>query len=317
MRAVITGPTGTIGMALIKKCIEERISVLAVCHKGSKRVSNIPQSPFVSVIEADLSELSDIDQRLKERYDIFYHLAWEGTTGAARNDMYLQNRNVKHTLDAVELAHRLGCNTFIGAGSQAEYGRVEGRLRPDTPTFPENGYGMAKLCAGQMSRGICERLRMRHIWVRILSVYGPYDGAGSMVSSTIRTLMDGGHAAFTPGGQVWDYLYGEDSAKALLLLAKKGISGKTYVLGSGQARPLKDYIMEIYQAVSEECLGVGSIGIGDLSYGEKQVMHLSADITQLTEDTGFKPEVTFAEGIRETVRSAMKPRDGGDGKTTL
>ena len=55
-------------------------------------------------------------------------------------------------MDAVNLAHRLGCEFFIGAGSQAEYGRVEGKLNAQVPTNPENGYGMAKLCAGQMSR---------------------------------------------------------------------------------------------------------------------------------------------------------------------
>lgn len=306
MKAVITGPTGAIGMALIKKCIEERVSLLAICHKGSGRIVNIPQSPFITVLEADLSELSTISDRIKERYDVFYHLAWEGTTGASRNDMYLQNQNVKYTLDAVELAYKLGCKTFIGAGSQAEYGRVEGQLTAKTPVFPESGYGIAKLCAGQMSRGMCERLQVKHIWVRILSVYGPYDGAESMVSSTIRTLMNGGHASFTPGKQMWDYLYSEDAARALYLLAEKGISGKTYVLGNGQSRALEEYIMEIYQAICEENPEEGSIGIGDLNYGEKQVMHLEADIAPLTRDTGFRPEVSFADGIRKTIRSAKE-----------
>lgn len=219
--------------------------------------------------------------------------------------MYLQNQNVRYTLDAAELAYRLGCTTFIGTGSQAEYGRVEGSLTPETPVHPENGYGMAKLCAGQMSRAICERLQMKHIWVRILSVYGPYDGAGSMVSSTIRTLMAGKHASFTPGEQRWDYLYSEDAARALCLLAENGISGRTYVLGSGRARPLKEYIMEIYRAVGEVNSKAGSIGIGDLSYGEKQVMHLEADLGQLVQDTGFKPQVSFEKGIRETIRECL------------
>lgn len=306
MKAVITGPTGAIGMALIKKCIQERVSLLAICHKGSGRIVNIPQSPFITVLEADLSELSAIPDRIKERYDVFFHLAWEGTTGSARNNMYLQNQNVKYTLDAVELAYKLGCKTFIGAGSQAEYGRVEGQLTAKTPVFPESGYGIAKLCAGQMSRGMCERLQMKHIWVRILSVYGPYDGVGSMVSSTIRTLMNGGHASFTPGKQMWDYLYSADAARALYLLAEKGISGKTYVLGNGQSRALEEYIMEIYQAICEENPEAGSIGIGDLNYGEKQVMHLEADIAPLTRDTGFRPEVSFADGIRKTIRSAKE-----------
>ncbi len=61
-------------------------------------------------------------------------------------------------------------SAFIGAGSQAEYGRVEGKLNSQVPAFPENGYGMAKLCAGQMTRIQCESWES-DIWTRILSVY--------------------------------------------------------------------------------------------------------------------------------------------------
>ena len=66
---------------------------------------------------------------------------------------------------------------------------------PTPPTRPENGYGMAKLCAGQMSRLECERLGLDHVWPRVLSVYGPYDGPSTMISSAIRTLL----ARWVPG----------------------------------------------------------------------------------------------------------------------
>lgn len=56
---------------------------------------------------------------------MMFHFGWMGTTGAARNDMDLQCRNIAYTIDAVRLAQRFGCKTFIGAGSQAEYGRTE------------------------------------------------------------------------------------------------------------------------------------------------------------------------------------------------
>ena len=201
------------------------------------------------MVETDLSEISRLSQLINDKYDVFYHLAWAGTTGKARNDMYLQNENIKFTLDAVELASKLGCKVFIGAGSQAEYGRYEGRLTPDTPVFPENGYGMAKLCAGQMSRIRCRELGIRHIWVRILSVYGPY-GKDDMISQTLRKIMAGEKAEFTLGEQIWDYLYSGDAARALLLLAEKGKEGKIYVLGSGETRKLRNYIEIIGEEAS-------------------------------------------------------------------
>lgn len=310
-KIVITGPTGAIGMALIKRCIEEKIHVVAVCHKKSVRIAQIPQSPYVQIVEADLADLSRLDKRElgladTESADIFYHFAWEGTTGASRNDMPLQIKNIQYTIEAAELAYRLGCGTFIGAGSQAEYGRVEGMLTAKTPVFPENGYGMAKLCAGQMSRQRCGALGMRHIWVRILSVYGPYDGQGSMVMSTIRKLAGGERAGFTSGEQMWDYLYSADAADAMLLLAEKGIRDKTYVLGSGQIKPLKDYILQIWQAVEEQNGFAGELGLGDVPYSEGQVMYLGADLAELSQDTGFEPRVTFEEGIRDTVGSIIR-----------
>ena len=237
-RAVITGPTGAIGMALITQCIREGWEVLAVCHRGSARISSIPVHPRVKILETELSELGQLEQVIEGRYDVFYHFAWAGTTGAARNDMYLQNQNVRYALDAVAAAKRFGCQLFIGAGSQAEYGRVEGLLRPDTPTFPEMGYGIGKLCAGQMTREYAHQLGMEHIWVRILSVYGPNDGTQSMVMSTILKLKNGEVPEFTKGEQLWDYLYSGDAANAFRLLGEKGCDGKVYVLGSGKARPL-------------------------------------------------------------------------------
>lgn len=291
-----------IGMALINKCIQDQIQVLAICHRGSSGICHIPQSSYVRVVEADLSEISQLSGSIEDKYDVFYHFAWAGTTGKARNDMYLQNENIKFTLDAVELASQLGCNVFIGAGSQAEYGRFEGRLTPDTPVFPENGYGMAKLCAGQMSRIRCRELGIRHIWVRILSVYGPY-GRADMISQTLRKMLAGQKAEFTPGEQVWDYLYSGDAARAMLLLAQKGKSGKVYVLGSGEARRLREYIEVMAKEAADFTGRESAIAFGEVPYGENQVMFLSADLEELCKDTGFVPEVSFAEGIRETMHA--------------
>lgn len=294
-RIVITGPTGAIGMALIKKCIEQRTAVLAICHKGSKRIANIPKNPLVEVLELDLADYHTFEPKGIEKYDVFYHLAWNGTFGDTRNDMPLQVKNIRYTLDAVALAKRLGCHTFVGAGSQAEYGRVEGLLRPDTPAFPENGYGMAKLCAGQMSRTVCEQLGMNHIWTRILSVYGPYDGKDTMVMSSIRKMLTNEPTEFTKGEQLWDYLYSEDAADALLALGTDGVHGKVYCLGSGEAHPLSWYI-EIMHKLSNS---TADIGLGKMPYRDKQVMHLQADISELQKDVGFEPKTSFEKGISQ------------------
>ncbi|SEW07828.1 NAD-dependent epimerase/dehydratase family protein [[Clostridium] fimetarium] len=296
-RVIITGPTGTIGIALIQKLISENIEVTAVCHVGSQRISRIPLSPLVKIVECSLSELGTLPSLLNGQYEVFYHFGWDGTFGNSRNNMHGQNLNVKYTLDAVEVASLLGCHTFIGAGSQAEYGRFEGKLSAQTPTNPENGYGIAKLCAGQMSRILCSQKNIKHIWTRILSVYGPFDGDKTMVMSTIGKLLNHERPEFTKGEQQWDYLFSEDVALAMYLLGEKGISGKIYCIGGGTVSPLSKYIETIKDNIDKNA----ELGLGDVPYGEKQVMYLCADITDLQEDVGFSPQFTFEEGIRKTI----------------
>lgn len=297
-RVAITGATGAIGMALIQKCITEQIEVWVFCRKSSKRINCIPRHPFVHLVECGLDELKELSAEGISRCEVFYHLAWASTIGTGRNDMYLQLKNVEYTLDAVHLAKRIGCETFIGAGSQAEYGRHENLLTPATPTFPENGYGMAKLCAGQMSRLECKKLGLRHIWTRILSVYGPYDGQMTMISMLIRKLLNGEKPLLTKAEQQWDYLYSQDAAQALFLLGLKGREDKIYCVGSGKMAPLYEYIEKVRLTVNP----AAELGIGEVPYGPNQVMFLGADISDLTKDTGFQPVTEFDEGIRKTVQ---------------
>ena len=295
-RAIITGATGMLGIALVKKLINENIHVTAIVRPGSSRVKRLPVHKNICIVECELSQLLLLKERLLERYDYFFHFAWEGTYGNARNDMPLQNANIKGTLAAVDLARHLGCTVFLGAGSQAEYGSVSGKLTPDTPTNPQTGYGMAKLCAGQMSRIMCQSYGIRHIWMRILSTYGPYDGMHTMVVSGILQMLQNQRPQYTKGEQMWDYLYCDDAANAFYLAALRGPDSAVYCLGSGNVRPLADYIRDIRDVVSPGC----DIGFGEIPYYPNQVMYLCADISSLTKDTGFMPEKNFKDGIFET-----------------
>lgn len=314
MKVVITGATGAIGHALIAECIKQNIEVLAICHRGSKRagmladeVGRMLQSKRIGLdcespdrlIKIEYLNLDEYATGLPSMpYDIFFHMAWSGTTGASRNDEALQQQNAAYSLDAVRLAKMLGCHTFVFAGSQAEYGRVEGKLTADTPTCPENEYGKYKLQAGEKTRALCESLSIKHIWARILSVYGPYDSKTSMIMSAISKLRNGEIAEFTKGEQQWDYLYSADAAKALLLAAMKGKHGRIYPIGSGSVRALSEYIQILKNQIDPHA----QIELGAVPYAPKQVMYLCADISQLKQDTGFEPKTEFEDGIREILR---------------
>ena len=307
-RAIITGPTGAVGVALINELTANEIDVIAVCRRGSKRMGAIPQGPNVHIVECNLDELWSLPEMLGVKdgeggYDAFYHFAWDGTFGESRQDTALQTKNIEYAIDAVHAANELGCKVFIGAGSQSEYGHVDGVLHPDTPCDPDNGYGIAKLAASRMSRIECEKIGIRQEWCRIVSLYGPYDGEYTMVMSNIIKMCNGENPKCTKGEQIWDYIYSKDAARAFRLVAERGTHGAIYLLGTGQTRLLKDYIYAIRDAV-EEITGIHTEPeIGAIPYYPNQAMHLEADISTLVYDTGFRPEYTFENGIRELVNT--------------
>ncbi len=302
--AVITGATGAIGRALISVCIEAGYEVLAVVHRNSQRASGLNKIDHCQVLRLDLSEYDKAMEEMKkqnitpEGCELFFHLAWMAPFGKDREKLPLQLENVKASLAAVRFAKALGCSTFVGAGSQAEYGRAGGKLSPDTPVFPETGYGVAKLCAGQMTKLACEQTGLKHMWTRILSVYGPHDGKQSLISVAINDMMKNKETSFSPCNQMWDYIYSVDAARALLFAARKGDHGCVYVIGSGEAHPLKEYIQEIAAVTGYK----KEIGFGKRPYNDKQVMYLQADVTKLQE-LGFKPQVSFEEGIRSIIET--------------
>jgi nucleoside-diphosphate-sugar epimerase len=297
-KVVITGPTGAVGYALISALIKQKIFVYAVSRRNSKRIKQIPQSEFVKVIECNLDELKDLPSMIDTEIDAFYHFGWDGTYGETRQDLYLQNKNIEFTLDAVNAAAKMGCKVFIGAGSQSEYGHISGVLHPVTPCNPDNGYGIAKLTACQMSRILCNKFGIRHEWCRIVSLYGPNDGEYTLISSLVRALKTEKHFKTTNGDQIWDYIYSKDAAQAFIKVAQRGKDGAVYLLGSGRTRTLKEYILAVKNIIGGEC----TIGFGEIPYYPNQVMHLEADISNLIEDTGFKINYSFEDGINDMLK---------------
>ena len=297
-RAVVSGVNGVIGRALLGVLARRGVEVLALVRAGSPRNSDIPSHPGLRVEQCSLEQMAELGAGWGQ-YDAFFHLAWQGTFGPGRSQVAAQAANIAYTLDAVSLAGRLGCEVFVGVGSQAEYGPVAWgqALTPSLCCRPKAVYGMAKLCAGQMSRVLCEQLGMRQVWGRVLSVYGPHDGENTLIMSAISRFEGGLCGAFTKAEQYWDYLYAEDAARALYHMAKGGKHGSTYVIGSGQGRVLREYILELREIVNPSC----ELHFGALPYAEHQPMYLRADLTALTADTGFVPQVPFDEGVRRTL----------------
>lgn len=297
----ITGVTSSIGIFVLQECLERGIPVAAIYRFSSPSASRVPDHPLVKKYDCDLQHLKELDPD-GFHCDAFLHLAWGFTVGEQRNNLKQQADNVQYALDAVELAGRFGCHAFMGAGSQAEYGPKQEDLTEDALPKPATAYGIAKLCAGQMTRLSCRNKGMRHIWPRILSTYGPCSPYQTVLYYTIRELLAGRVPQLSGGDQVWDFVYLRDTARALLALLEKGRDGEVYLVASGKTRLLKEFL----EKTRDEIDPALPLGLGAVPYGPATVMHLGADIAKIKQDTGWEPTTTFEDGIRETIEWVRK-----------
>jgi len=107
---------------------------------------------------------------------------------------------------------------------------------------------------------------------------------------------------FTKGEQIWDFIYLDDVANALYLMALYGVNHAIYPVASGAARPLKEYI----DILCKKLKVMDSSKIKIIPYGQGQVMHLEADISKLKKDTGWLPKVSFEDGIEQVIQFYRK-----------
>ena len=299
--AIITGPTGAVGVALINELIKQGTEVAAICRKGSSRISNIPFSSRVHVIECDMDDYDQLETNeflTSHKWDVFYHFAWKGPYGKDRNDFILQEENIKGTIDAVRIASKCGCRMFVGAGSQSEYGSVEGVISPKTECCPTTGYGVAKYCAGVMSRVLCGQMSINHIWCRIISLYGPYEGNYTMLMGSLEKMLRGEKTEYTKGDQIWDYIYSKDAATAFRMVGESDLTNKIYCFASGKHQKLREYIIKMRDCVNPKLL----VEFGTIPYYSHQTMNLNVDVSDLKNDLGFECQYSFEDGINDIIK---------------
>ena len=297
---VVTGATSMIGSALIRSCLRHGVSrIYAVVRAGSPKMARLPKDARIVMVECSADAYETLPDLIPEKCDVFYHIAWT-LTGISRNeDLLEQAKNVQYTLQALAAAKALGCEKFVGAGSQAEYGKLDiPSIGPDSPVNPVQAYGIAKYAAGKLAMEDAKKKNISCLWVRIFSVYGIFDKPTTMIASTIRKLLAGEHTAFTKGEQMWDYLFSEDAGDAFYLVGEKAGGHKVYCLGSGESRTVRSYIEDLRDIANPEA----ELGIGEIPYTPQTVMNLCADIRTLQADTGFSPKTSFSEGIRQTIQ---------------
>lgn len=296
-RVIITGGAGFVGNAVVRELLAHGTEVWAVVRPGPRRGngSRLEGLP-VQLVDCDLKNILELPQMMAERgFDAWYQFAWDGLFGDGLTDYHKQIANVEYVLNAICAASELGCRKFIGSGSISQY---ELQIESGLPNAGDKHrvYKTAKLACEYMGRSVAVEKNIDFIWPIITNIFGVGETSPRLINSMIRNLQAGKHQALSEGEQFYDFIYITDAAKAFRLIGEKGRGNRTYVIASGQAQPLKYFLNTVRDVVAPET----ELGFGEMKFNGIYLPREYYSTAALAEDTGFSPEVSFAEGIRRT-----------------
>ena len=295
-KIIITGADGFVGSYTVKFFLEQGKTVLAIDMSPAPR--RLVEHENLRYVQCDISDIGHLKKSIPQgEYDTFIHFAWAGSAGPERMDYKLQMKNALNTVACMQAAKELGCSRFVCAGSIMEY-EVEASIhsqgsRPGMTYI----YGMGKHIAHCMCKSVAVNMGIDLLWPMITNAYGVGEFSPRFVNTTLRKIIKGEPLQFTAATQNYDFVYVSDVAKAFYLVAERGKPFCEYMIGSGNARPLKEFIFEMVSA----CNSTNQPIFGDIPFTGTNMPLSVFDIKPIQEDCGFIPRISFAEGTKMTM----------------
>lgn len=295
--ALVTGANGFIGSWLCKELSEKGVSVTAIVRNQDSDVSEISKLKNLKVIYCELKDIMSLPEKVEdEKFDVFFHLAWDGAGGKGRADYSLQLNNVQYSLDCAVVAKQLGCNKFLTSGTITE--KIAENILGIDFKADNVMYGIAKHTTHCMLDVLCAKIELDYVWMRFSNIYGPRSINGNIVGYTIAEFIRGNIPSFSKAEQPYDLLYVEDLVKAIYLIGKSEHTKNCYYIGSGKSAILKDYLIDIKRIYGKGCnLKLGARPDDGLKYYEEWF-----NTDDLVNDVGFKCTYSFEEGILKTIK---------------
>ncbi len=338
MKFLVTGGAGFIGSAVIRHIInnteDDVINVDKLTYAGNlESLLSVSDSDHYSFEQVDICYRTELDRIFSEyQPDIVMHLAAESHVDRSIDgSATFIETNIVGTYTLLETAlqywqslnnERKSSFRFHHISTDEVYGDLEGTgdlFTENTPYDPSSPYSASKASSDHLVRAWLRTYGLPTIITNCSNNYGPYHFPEKLIPLMILNALEGKHLpVYGDGQQIRDWLYVDDHARALHLVATKGTIGETYNIGGHNekanievVRTICNLLEELVPATSRHSCESRNLenenvkGYKNLiTFVEDRPGHdkrYAIDASKIEKQLGWKPRETFESGIRKTV----------------
>lgn len=305
MKALIIGAAGFVGSYLIQH-LKNDLHWEVMATKMPQETIAIDD---IAIYDLDVLDKEQIKQLLNElQPDAILHLAAQSSVGVSwKNPDLTIDVNIKgsiHILDSIRTLDPMPRVLLIGSGE--EYGHIlptETPINEDTVLRPGNIYAATKACQNMLGKIYADAYQMDIVSVRAFNHIGPNQTPIFVVADFCKQVAEIEAGLIPPVIHVGnlsaarDFSDVRDVVRAYGLLLQKGKSGETYNVGSGHAITIDEILRKI---LLQSKITI-QVEVDEEKLRPVDVPIIEADITKLQTCTGWEPEITLDQTIKDVL----------------
>jgi len=302
MRYLVTGGAGFIGSNTVDELVRRGHSVVVLDDLSSGKEDNLAEvRNKITFIKGGITDIEVVRKAMHEA-EYVLHLGARTSVPRSVKDPIETNRiNIDGTLNVLVAAKELKVKRVVFAASSSAYG--------ETPTLPKvetmqpqpiSPYGVTKFVGELYAQTFGRCYGLENVSLRYFNIFGPRQDPGSPYSGVLAKfctafLEDTPPVVFGDGEQTRDFTYVENAVHANLLACEApNVSGKVFNVGVGGRVSLNEVLRELGKITGKTM---------EAKYEpprEGDIRDSQADISQAREFLGYKPQVSFEEGLART-----------------
>ncbi len=288
-KAIVTGSTGLLGMAVSKHLASMNIEVLSVGRKQlteseiKKKFGN-----KITYISLPMENICNLNKTIsKKKWEpgndcVFYNFAWSGVNSLTDGTLQDQLNNAIYAEKAVKASKQIGCVKFVNSGTMEEtFAEQHLKDKKNTPlSSSQTNYTIAKLAARDICKISSYLEKIDYVHTRLSMPLVPDLSIGTYVAKTLKNILKGKNFEPPTNNRLFDIIFVDDVAQAYYLIGNYGKNKANYFIGTSEPITLNEYFYHLKNMTAGEKVKFEEVQSSDLNF---------FSIEELQNDTGFKP----------------------------